>query len=378
MVVGAYDPDGAWTAAALSVTAAGPNRAPVNHVPGEQAVPPPGPVVFSVANGNAITVSDADAGNSPVRVTLAARGGTLTLSGAAGLTFESGGPTGTRQAVFLGTLAAVNAALEGMQFKFDLPTQFGNSLTITTNDLGNTGTGGALGDADTIPIRFSEPPPTVTAVFVSGTRWTRAFLRTLADRGLGDATYGYSIPGGAAQLATLPWANIDRVSIRFSQDVRVRSYDLNLKTGRAGGYGPLTFAYDAATHTATWTSAKPIGADRITLDTLSIAQAITSRDGSMVLDGDWRDGADAFPSGDGVPGEAFTMKLNVLPGDADRNGTVGALDAGGIRRRLGATAAAGSERYSPFYDLDGDGRIGALDFLAYRRRRFTTLPPAPR
>jgi hypothetical protein len=57
---------------------------------------------------------------------------------------------------------------------------------------------------------------------------------------------------------------------------------------------------------------------------------------------------------------------------------VGALDAGGIRRRLGATAAAGGERYSPFYDLDGDGRTGALDFLAYRRRRFTTLPPAPR
>jgi hypothetical protein len=158
VVVGAYDPDGAWTAAALPVTAAGPNQAPVNHVPGEQAVPPPGPVIFSAANGNAITVSDADAGDSPVRVTLTARGGTVILSSGAGLTFESGGPTGTRQAVFLGTVAAVNAALEGMQFKFDLPTQFGNSLTISTDDLGNTGTRGALGDTGHDPHPFLRTP----------------------------------------------------------------------------------------------------------------------------------------------------------------------------------------------------------------------------
>ena len=73
-------------------------------------------LVFSQANGNAISVSDPFVGNLPVRVTLTADFGTLSLSGVKGLTFAAGsGPSGATM-TFTGTLANVNAALDGMKF----------------------------------------------------------------------------------------------------------------------------------------------------------------------------------------------------------------------------------------------------------------------
>ena len=62
-------------------------------------------------------------------------------------------------------------------------------------------------------------PPVVTQVFVSGSAWTPAYKSYLQAQGLGDATFGYTVPGGAAQLNVLPWGNINQVSIRFDQDV---------------------------------------------------------------------------------------------------------------------------------------------------------------
>ena len=54
---------------------------------------------------------------------------------------------------FTGTLANINAALAGMTF---LPTAnyngAGASVQIVTNDQGNTGSGGALSDTDTVAI----------------------------------------------------------------------------------------------------------------------------------------------------------------------------------------------------------------------------------
>ena len=53
---------------------------------------------------------------------------------------------------FTGTIADINAALEGATF-VATPTFTGAaSVQIITDDLGNTGTGGALGDSDTVAI----------------------------------------------------------------------------------------------------------------------------------------------------------------------------------------------------------------------------------
>ena len=75
--------------------------------------------------------------------------------------------------------------------------------------------------------------PTVTAVYVLGTPWNAAFLNDLAANATGSAAYGYRIPTGSdAQLAGLPWGNINEVSIAFSADVAVAQASL-AKIGRA-------------------------------------------------------------------------------------------------------------------------------------------------
>ncbi|MCA9145020.1 MAG: DUF4347 domain-containing protein, partial [Planctomycetales bacterium] len=141
----------------VAITVNAVNDPPLNALPGAQATNEDTPLVFSIANGNAISVSDLDAGNNMVEVTLAAQQGTLTLSGTSGLMFSSGDGTSDVTTTFRGTLANINAALNGLVYT---PTAnyFGPaSLAVTTNDLGNLGSGGAHSDIDSVTI-------TVTAV----------------------------------------------------------------------------------------------------------------------------------------------------------------------------------------------------------------------
>ena len=96
------------------------------------------PLIFSTGNGNAISVTDVDAGTSPMRITLTATNGTLTLSGTAGLTFTTGNGSADATMVFTGTLLDINTALSGLVH----PTANYNgaaSLQIISNDQGNTG-----------------------------------------------------------------------------------------------------------------------------------------------------------------------------------------------------------------------------------------------
>src|SRR5205085_1900709 len=51
------------------------NDPPVNKVPGAQSKPENTNLVFSSANGNEVSVSDPDAGNAAIKVTLAVSGG---------------------------------------------------------------------------------------------------------------------------------------------------------------------------------------------------------------------------------------------------------------------------------------------------------------
>ena len=153
------------TSSADEFTYVGP---PLNTVPASQATPPNTNLVFSTGNSNLISIADVDAGSSTVQVTLTATHGTITLSGTSGLSFSfsdgngTGAGDGTTDTTmtFRGTISNINAALNGLTF---IPTTsyHGNaSLQIVTNDLGNTGSGGALTDDDTVTIAVNTPPVT--------------------------------------------------------------------------------------------------------------------------------------------------------------------------------------------------------------------------
>jgi hypothetical protein len=134
----------------LTVTAV--NDAPVNVVPGAQTVAEDTALAFGA--GRTISVADVDANGGAEQVTLDVLHGTLNLSTEAGLTATG---DGTGHVVLTGDLAHIDAALNGLTYKGVQDFSGTDTLTITTNDQGNSGVGGAQSDADTVQL-------TVTAV----------------------------------------------------------------------------------------------------------------------------------------------------------------------------------------------------------------------
>lgn len=147
----------------FTITVGATNDPPVNTVPGPQGTNQNTPLTFSSGNGNQISVADADAGTNAIQVTLTATNGTITLNGTTGLSFSfsDGNGTGTGDGTadptmtFRGTLTAINTALNGMTFTPTPGFSGAASLTITSNDLGNTGSGGPQTDTDVVNIQVS-------------------------------------------------------------------------------------------------------------------------------------------------------------------------------------------------------------------------------
>jgi hypothetical protein len=115
------------------------NHAPINAVP-----------ALITASENATTpirslsVSDVDAGNGAIIVTLSVLHGTLTGTGFTG--------NGTRTISFTGTITAANTALATVTYIGDLHFSGSDTLTMVTNDQGNTGFGGPQTDTDLVPV----------------------------------------------------------------------------------------------------------------------------------------------------------------------------------------------------------------------------------
>jgi len=137
-----------------------PNRPPVLSLPGPQSVPMNVGLVFSTAQGNPLSVSDPDAGGNVISVALSASHGTLFLNPSASVQVVSG-VDGSSAVTIEGTIAAINAALDGLRF-----VPYGNfvgtaSLQLLANDLGNTGTGGPATDLATVTINVFNSAPTL-------------------------------------------------------------------------------------------------------------------------------------------------------------------------------------------------------------------------
>jgi VCBS repeat-containing protein/probable HAF family extracellular repeat protein len=139
---------GVAASAILDVTPV--NDAPVDAVPGAQSVNQNIGLVFSAANNNAISVSDVDADGGIESITLGVQLGTLTLGSTAGLATVSGNGTGSVS--LSGTLAALNAALDGTSYVSTGSFNGTDTLTLISNDQGNSGAGSALTDTETVTI----------------------------------------------------------------------------------------------------------------------------------------------------------------------------------------------------------------------------------
>ena len=107
-----------------------------------------------------LSVTDVDAGTSDITVTLTASNGTLTVDDAvpSGLTAGQIATNGTGTVVLTGTLAEINttlAAANGVSFQGNPNITGAGTITVTANDGGASGTGGALSDTETINVTIN-------------------------------------------------------------------------------------------------------------------------------------------------------------------------------------------------------------------------------
>ncbi len=185
-------------------------------------------------------------------------------------------------------------------------------------------------------------PPFVFNTSLSSSMWSPAFVDNLTAHHMGAA--GYNVAAGE----TLPWRNLDRVSIRFTEPVTVGHNDLRLWGVAVEDYpqevGIQSFSYDPFTFTATWTLTQPIAADQLRV---SVSDAVRDTWGNRV---------------GGTIG--YERLFNVLSGGTASLGDV-------LARQF---SSIGTERYSPYYDLDGNGTINFVDAIHMRNAAGTALP----
>ena len=225
------------TATATSmITVNAVNTAPVNTVPGTQTLVQGTSQVFSSAKGNAISIADADAGSNPVEVTLTGSSGTLSLSGTSGLTFTGGDGVADAAMTFTGTIANINAALNGATFT-PAASFFGSaSLQIVTNDQGNTGSGGPLSDTDSVSLTvvpgvlLNEIKANPPGNLVSGDKYQYVELRGPAGAALTNV-YFVSLNGNGSSAG-----NADFVVNLSSSDLG--SNGLLMLKSPTGGHTP--------------------------------------------------------------------------------------------------------------------------------------------
>ncbi|HBO45632.1 MAG TPA: hypothetical protein DD670_17235, partial [Planctomycetaceae bacterium] len=222
-------------------------------------------------------------------------------------------------------------------------------------------------------------PPTVTNVLVRGSTWDSSFTSYLATMSTRNVE-GYSIPvGSEAQLAALLWGNVDQIKVVFSEDVVVDQGDLELDGVNVAEYICDDFAYDPGSFTATWTLVGTIGTDRLILRLNADGGSPIQDAAGNRLDGEWTNPPSTtpppsnYPSGNGTAGGDFIFKFNVLPGDANYDGAVNAIDAAIMAANWGYNGAA----WTPG-DFNGNCTVDAEDakILAANWGRSLPMPPA--
>ncbi|MEL7497637.1 MAG: LamG-like jellyroll fold domain-containing protein [Planctomycetota bacterium] len=98
------------------------------------------PLIFSVANGNAITVSSGNSADPVLTVTLTVANGGLTLGSTTNISFLNGTSDGDSTLSIAGTEADLNAALDGLQYLGASNFNGSDTLTVSTGSAAPTET----------------------------------------------------------------------------------------------------------------------------------------------------------------------------------------------------------------------------------------------
>ncbi|WFP52110.1 cadherin domain-containing protein [Methylomonas sp. EFPC3] len=172
-------------------------------------------------HGTGLSIADVDAGSASVQATLSVVSGTLTAS--AGTTGVTVSGSGTSSITLTGSLSQINNLLAGNAsgslsyiINSDTPPA-SDTLTLSVNDQGNTGSGGALTgfDVATIDITAVNDAP-VNTVYGDGTIVPEDSVIQLlgsvviadADSGSGTLTTTLSVSAGAGVLSAISAAGV--------------------------------------------------------------------------------------------------------------------------------------------------------------------------
>ncbi|MEZ6088786.1 MAG: dockerin type I domain-containing protein [Pirellulaceae bacterium] len=183
---------------------------------------------------------------------------------------------------------------------------------------------------------------------------------------------GYSVPFDGDQLNSLTWDNLDRVFVKFSEDIgtSLDPSDITLQGVNVADYGSLIEGvdYDPVTLIATIRLSAPIGVDKLKI---TLRDSVVDRVG-RALDGEFTTGSGAATSGDGTSGGAFEFRFDVLPADLDGDGWVTLGDKQRLNAAIGSKL--GDAGFNPLLDVDGDGEITQNDIDAFTAKFFEALP----
>jgi len=212
---------------------------PVIGVPAQQTVAEESTLVFSQATSNAIVLGDVYAIGAGDRVTVTATDGTLALGSTAGLTFASTPGPNPQTLTFRGTVADLNAALDGLTFTAAPTFSGAASLQISVNNTAAVASGASLVSNATVAINVTHvnhapvlssagdttlPPVLETdknpaAITIAAAITNNGFdpISDVDQNSLqGIAVVGLSAPGGGQWqfrlAAATTWVNLDAVS----------------------------------------------------------------------------------------------------------------------------------------------------------------------
>lgn len=197
--------------------------------------------------------------------------------------------------------------------------------------------------ADPPVISLGEPgttAPRILSLFPSPGSWV------VDNIGLQEVQIGFdeavTIPAGAVSV----WTVVGGEVTSFAE-----SYDINTDT--------LTLAFTPNVRDARLT---------VVIDFNVVDAAGNELDGEILNPAD-----PVFPSGNGLSGGQAVFRINILQGDADRNGVVDTDDASIVLASLGR--CSGQTDYDPNADLNGDGCVNALDVGIFTIAEGRSLPP---